>query len=954
MRATHWLFLFFILGCALLAQSAHAQVVVTDDAYLTKSYPSTNFGAKTALSLVANSPVYLKFDVSAYVKAGVKKTDVPGARLQLFVGNVTAEGTFRVCAVNGDWNEVTVTYNFRPAYLCDSNSIVVPITLAQKNTFLNVEGGALAASWLDGTNYGLALVPDATINVTFDSKENSTTAHEPQLTYLISGPQGPSGPQGGTGPIGPQGLKGDTGAQGLQGIQGLQGLKGDTGAAGQQGPKGDTGATGPQGLQGIQGPQGLKGDTGAVGQQGPKGDTGATGPQGLQGVQGPQGQKGDTGATGPQGPQGLQGPVGVTGSPGAKGDTGATGPQGPGFAFLQAFDATKAYAINDVVTFNGSSYVATAASETKVPPDSNPNPPDAPVTWSVMAAKGDAGASGVTSVSAPLTGNGSGGSPLALPQASSVQNGYLSSAHWAAFNSKLDSVSHDSSLSGSGTGADQLKVASVADSLLSTNVALRNAVNDFAAAQTITTTAPGTKALVISSAGYGISATGSPGVFGKSTVANGIGINGQADNGTGATGVYGGSDAGYGTAGISNSGFGLYGDSGGIAGVFHTWGSGRLLSGRVGGGLPPAQPTEVFSVDGTGKVSAVSFAGDGSLLTNVPAAALGGTYVNQVNLTNTNNILTAQAVTVRGPSTIPVWGESTAANGVGVYGVSNTGGDAKGVWGYSSSGEGVWGKSASTYAGVHGTSADGNGVYGESTNSSGVRGESTSGSGVFGTGLFNGVYGSSSGSGTGVYGENTGDGNGVRGYSYSGSAVLGTTVSGYAGYFAGKVSVTGNLNVGGNLSKASGSFKIDHPLDPANKYLYHSFVESPDMMNIYNGVVVLNKRGEAWVNMPEWFEMLNQDYRYQLTSIGRFMPVYIAREISGNRFKIAGGKPGAKISWQVTGIRHDAYANDHRIRVEEEKPAAERGSYLYPEGFGQSARRTAAKSAPESAGKTRP
>src|SRR5262245_8440898 len=47
---------------------------------------------------------------------------------------------------------------------------------------------------------------------------------------------------------------------------------------------------------------------------------------------------------------------------------------------------------------------------------------------------------------------------------------------------------------------------------------------------------------------------------------------------------------------------------------------------------------------------------------------------------------------------------------------------------------------------------------------------------------------------------------------------------GLAGYFAGSVQITGNLAKGG------GSFKIDHPLDPENKYLYHSFIESPDMM----------------------------------------------------------------------------------------------------------------------------
>jgi hypothetical protein len=144
----------------------------------------------------------------------------------------------------------------------------------------------------------------------------------------------------------------------------------------------------------------------------------------------------------------------------------------------------------------------------------------------------------------------------------------------------------------------------------------------------------------------------------------------------------------------------------------------------------------------------------------------------------------------------------------------------------------------------------------------------------------------------------------------------------------------GDVNIRGRVSKGGGSFKIDHPLDPANKYLYHSFVESPDMMNIYNGVATLNAHGTATIALPDFFEALNRDFRYQLTSIGRSQPgLYIAKEISGNRFEVAGGKPGGKVSWQVTGIRQDAYANAHRIPVEEEKPPKEQGHYLYPELF---------------------
>ena len=171
--------------------------------------------------------------------------------------------------------------------------------------------------------------------------------------------------------------------------------------------------------------------------------------------------------------------------------------------------------------------------------------------------------------------------------------------------------------------------------------------------------------------------------------------------------------------------------------------------------------------------------------------------------------------------------------------------------------------------------------------------------------------------GTGVIGEAD---NGVTAIG-----ILGTSSSGLAGKFIGDVNITGNL------SKSGGSFKIDDPVDPANKYLYHSFVESPDMKNIYDGVVVLDQNGEATIQLPDWFQSLNRDFRYQLTCVGAFAPVYVSQEISNNRFGIAGGKQGMKISWQVTGIRQDSWANAHRIPVEQDKPSNERGYYLHPE-----------------------
>jgi hypothetical protein len=274
-----------------------------------------------------------------------------------------------------------------------------------------------------------------------------------------------------------------------------------------------------------------------------------------------------------------------------------------------------------------------------------------------------------------------------------------------------------------------------------------------------------------------------------------------------------------------------------------------------------------------------------------------------------------------------VKGVSYSNSGIGVFGSAvSEDGDTFGVKGvsHSPSGVGVQGAAVATSSantGVRGESAgkSGYGVYGEASNDSflssaaGVKGASYSqiGKGVQGvalhtTGINFGVFGSTS------------------------------SPNGFAGYFQGRVHTTGNLSIAGNLSKGGGAFKIDHPLDPENKYLSHSFVESPDMMNIYNGIVALGKDGSAEVTLPDWFEALNHEFRYQLTCIGGFAPVYVAKKVNGNRFKIAGGKPGMEVSWQLTGVRKDAYAETHRIQVEEMKPVAERGSYLHPEAFGKS------------------
>ena len=207
-----------------------------------------------------------------------------------------------------------------------------------------------------------------------------------------------------------------------------------------------------------------------------------------------------------------------------------------------------------------------------------------------------------------------------------------------------------------------------------------------------------------------------------------------------------------------------------------------------------------------------------------------------------------------------------------------------------------------------------------------------------GTGI--GAFGEATGGdGVGIYGYSSDIGDGIGEINYGGYFVANgndgcgiyaeALSTGYAGFFLGNVHITGAL------SKGMGSFKIDHPLDPENKYLYHSFVESPDMMNMYNGNIITDENGNANIELPDWFDALNKDFKYQLTVIGHFAKAMISEKISNNLFAIKTNKPNVKVSWQVTGIRHDAYANKNRIKVEVLKPEKERGKYLHPEAFGK-------------------
>ncbi|KUJ64998.1 hypothetical protein ACZ90_52585 [Streptomyces albus subsp. albus] len=264
------------------------------------------------------------------------------------------------------------------------------------------------------------------------------------------------------------------------------------------------------------------------------------------------------------------------------------------------------------------------------------------------------------------------------------------------------------------------------------------------------------------------------------------------------------------------------------------------------------------------------------------------------------------AVTAAGQIAIIADATTAQVPGVGAFGIAPQGSDCVGLWGFAGHG-------------LVGGSDEGIGTEGWSNGAFGVRGlTSKNGNAV------TAVCGAASGT----------DNVGVLGEANSGSGAIGVwgkSAQGYAGVFYGPVYVSGYLY------KPGGGFLIDHPLDPENRYLRHSFVESDQQLNVYSGTAVTDADGSAVVTLPEYFEELNEDFRYQLTVIGAFAQAAVSEEIRDNRFTIATDRPGAKVSWQVTGVRRDRYVRANPFTAEEPKPEEERGTYLHPEAWGRSA-----------------
>ena len=406
--------------------------------------------------------------------------------------------------------------------------------------------------------------------------------------------------------------------------------------------------------------------------------------------------------------------------------------------------------------------------------------------------------------------------------------------------------------------------------------------NTFKAEQTITASNT-SEILNVTQNGTGLAIVGKGGISGSSTANAGSGVLGVG-SGQAGYGVYGSETAtignGYGVYGVNNTQAG--------AGV-----EGYAANTSYGIGVLGNSPSGI-GVEGTASGTA-SYGVFGW------ATATSGTNYG-------------------------VYGSDASPDGAGVYGIGATG-----VGGASTStsgpGGGFTGFTAPSGSDLNGT----DGVVAVGGNVDAPSNNTKAGNGIVGMG--GAVVGSFGEAGAGVTATGGTATSGGEGIAASGDGIDAYAGAGGAGgNFAG--SFTGNINVSGTLSASTKDFKIDHPMDPANKYLVHASVESSEMKNIYDGNVTTDGQGRATVRLPEWFEVLNTDFRYQLTVIGQFAQAIIGHKIENNQFEIRTSAPNVEVSWQVTGVRQDAYAKANPLVVEQEKDARLRGFYIHPELYG--------------------
>jgi Collagen triple helix repeat (20 copies) len=767
------------------------------------------------------------------------------------------------------------------------------------------------------------------------------------------GPQGAQGPTGNDGAIGPQGAQGPTGNDGAIGPQGLQGPTGNDGAIGAQGPTGNDGAIGPQGLQG---PTGNDGAIGPQGVQGPQGNDGAIGPQGVQGLQGndgaigPQGVQGPTGNNGAIGPQGAQGP---TGNNGAIGPQGAQGPTGnDGVAGPQGAQGPTG---ND----------GAVGSQGAQGPTGNDGA-TGPAGPTGIGITGPTGPAGSSSNAWGLTGNT--GTTAA---ANYIGSGDAQDISLRTNATEVLRLINSKKTVGIGTTADaNSKLHLITSNTNTAGYFEQKLLNGYTNVVKADYTGAAGNDDVVSFKGTAIANDW----YGYGAYLNAGYIGTYAELApTGSQTYYG---------------FRTYVDGG--TGLNHGLRS-QVFSGRKSYGIR----TQITNADTTygifnqisqNKANSLNY---GTYTSISPTAAGGYNYgnVNIINASTTQNtnvgflsnivcgtntsfntgfdmVITASNNGLNKGSSVEVSSGTGASNYGYIANIHSTDASSSNIAVDATAGQSGSPASANNMAGNFTTYAGSSGVkslLSQSTGSTGivallygVSTEATAVNAIEYDNIADVVYGAvassqSAGSATsvGLLGESAGgidNSFGVLGIS-NGAATNSAGVYGIgnngalAGKFSGNVDVDGNLVIIGDMLVAGNkNFRIDHPLDPENKYLVHYCVEGAEAQNVYNGNIMTDANGEGIVDMPVYFEAANINFKYQLTVIGQFAQAIVGSEVKNNRFVIKTDKPNVKVSWQVTATRNDAYAQKHGYNAEPMKPENERGKYLAPELYGQPAK----------------
>jgi hypothetical protein len=182
----------------LLTAVSFGQAVLVADSYTSATSVNGNFGTNPTLTVSANNVAYIKFNLSATLKAGTKSDDVAKATVKFYVSKVAAAGKLDLYPILAEWDEKTISANNAPAVGALAQTTQQIGRDAQGN-YLLLDITGLVKQWLgDGTgqnalpNYGFALAahqPDADTpqlaDVNLDSKENSQTSHDAVLSVQL-------------------------------------------------------------------------------------------------------------------------------------------------------------------------------------------------------------------------------------------------------------------------------------------------------------------------------------------------------------------------------------------------------------------------------------------------------------------------------------------------------------------------------------------------------------------------------------------------------------------------------------------------------------------------------------------------------------------------------------------------------------------------------------------------